>query len=54
MADKKEEFLEIFDSRIRREGAQELRNYLLRSDFSKRPRACGIIARSKADFANTA
>lgn len=37
MADKKEEFLEIFDSRIRREGAQELRNYLLRSDFFKAP-----------------
>jgi len=37
MADKKEEFLEIFDSRIRREGAKELRNYLLRSDFFKAP-----------------
>lgn len=34
---KKEEFLKIFDTYIHREGAKELRNYLLRSDFFTAP-----------------
>ena len=33
----KEEFLEIFDTYIRRDGAKELRAYLLRSDFFTAP-----------------
>ncbi len=37
MEDKKEEFLKIYDEHIRREGAAELRNYLLKSDFFKAP-----------------
>ncbi len=35
--DAKEEFLQIFDTYICREGAQELRAYLLRSDFFTAP-----------------
>lgn len=34
---KKDEFLKIYDAYIRREGAKELRNYLLRSDFFTAP-----------------
>ncbi len=34
---KKDEFLKIYDTYIRREGAKELRNYLLRSDFFTAP-----------------
>ena len=32
-----ETFLQIFDEQIRREGAAELRAYLLRSDFFRAP-----------------
>ncbi len=35
--DGREEFLEIFDGHIRRVGAEELRNYLLKSDFFQAP-----------------
>lgn len=35
--DKKQEFINIFDEYILREGAQELKNYLLRSDFFRAP-----------------
>ena len=34
---KQQEFLQIYDERIQREGAKELRSYLLRSDFFRAP-----------------
>ena len=37
MQDKKEEFLAIFDEQIHRQGATDLKNYLLRSDFFTAP-----------------
>ena len=37
MQDKKEEFLTIFDEQIHRQGAADLKNYLLRSDFFTAP-----------------
>lgn len=37
MQDKKEEFLAIFDEQIHRQGAADLKNYLLRSDFFTAP-----------------
>lgn len=37
MQDKKEEFLAIFDELIHRQGAADLKNYLLRSDFFTAP-----------------
>ena len=37
MQDKKEEFLTIFDEQIHRQGAADLENYLLRSDFFTAP-----------------
>lgn len=37
MEEKTQEFLEIFDAYIKRDGAQELKNYLLKSDFFKAP-----------------
>ncbi len=37
MQDKKEEFLTIFDELIHRQGAADLKNYLLRSDFFTAP-----------------
>ena len=52
--DKQTEFLEIFENHIKREGAEELKNYLLRSDFSLHPQACATIVPLKAGFANTA
>lgn len=35
--DKQTEFLEIFENHIKRDGAEELKNYLLRSDFFSAP-----------------
>ena len=37
MENKKEEFIKIFDQTIGREGAKELKNYLLKSDFFSAP-----------------
>ena len=37
MSDKKEEFLQLFDTYIKREGASELRKFLLKSDFFTAP-----------------
>lgn len=37
MQDKKEEFLTIFDEQMHRQGAADLKNYLLRSDFFTAP-----------------
>ena len=37
MVDKQEEFLNIYDQYIKREGAAELKNYLLKSDFFRAP-----------------
>ena len=37
MQDKKQEFLDLFDQYIKREGANELKSYLLKSDFFTAP-----------------
>lgn len=37
MQDKKQEFLDLFDQYIKREGASELKSYLLKSDFFTAP-----------------
>ena len=37
MADRQAEFLQIFDSAIRRDGAANLREYLIKSDFFRAP-----------------
>lgn len=37
MIDKQEEFINIFDTYIKRDGAAELKNYLLKSDFFQAP-----------------